>query len=389
MISPASYSRTPVIAAIGATEYSKDARRSELTLAIEAIAACLDQAGFAADQVDGLTTFTMDLAPELDIQAGLGLGEMRFLSRVPFGGGGGCATIQMAAMAVQCGYANAVVAYRAVRTSSGERFGGGAITAPPEIGNFEEYSAFGVVTPASRAALTAARYLHRYGLKQEAFASVAMNARSYAATNPAAHYYRRPLTLDEYMNSPWISWPLRKVDCCQESDGAVAVLITTVDRARDLRTQPVYIRAAAQSAGTGQRMLVQYWSDDILKLPEIPGLKAQLERQSGIKVQDVDAAMLYDHFSPLVLLQLEQLGFCDDGGGAEFISSGHTRQDGRLPLNTHGGHMGEAYIHGMNGVAEAVRQLRGEAVNQVAKPTNILVTSAASSPSSALILGTE
>ena len=377
----------PVIAGIGTTDFSRNSGRSELQLAVEAIRACMDDAGVSPDSVDGMVTFTMDEAPEVDIQRELGSRRLRYFSRVPFGGGGGCATVGHAAMAVRAGAAQCVVAYRSLNTASGVRFGGGRLQPPPESGDQRWFVKYGLVTAAPRVGITAHYYLHKYGLDDDAYAPFALSARDYAATNPAAYYYNRPLTLAEYLASPWISRPLRRYDCCQESDGAVAILVTTESHARHLQKPPVKLLAAAQCAGFDQVGLAQYWSDDILRLPEVAGLREQLRGQCGMEPFEVDAAMLYDHFTPLVALQLEQFGFCGDGEATEFAAEGNLGLNGAVPMNTHGGHLGEAYLHGMNHIGEAVRQLRGEAVNQLEKVDTVLVASAASTPASALILG--
>lgn len=377
----------PVIAGIGTTDFSRNSGRSELQLALEAVRACMDDAGMSPDNVDGMVTFTMDETSEVDIQRELGSSRLRYFSRVPFGGGGGCATVGHAAMAVRAGAAECVVAYRSLNTASGVRFGGGRLQAPPESGDQRWFARFGLVTAASRVGITAQYYLQKYGLDDDAYAPFALSARDYATTNPAAYYYNRPLTLADYLTSPWISRPLRRFDCCQESDGAVAILVTTEERARRLPKAPVKIFAAAQCAGFDQMGLAQYWSEDILRLPEVAGLREQLRGQFGMDPSKVDAAMLYDHFTPLVALQLEQFGFCGDGEATEFAADGNLGLNGALPMNTHGGHLGEAYLHGMNHIGEAVRQLRGEAANQLEKVATILVASAASTPASALILG--
>ena len=380
MASPA---KTAVIAAVGATAFSKNSGRSASLLAIEAVRGCLDEAGLAPAEVDGTVTFTMDLTSEVELQDGAGLGELEFMARIAYGGGGGCATVRAAAMAVEAGHAKAVIVWRALNARSGIRFGSGMRAPAAELGNGDWFTRFGLMTPAARVGITARHYQERYGLGADALAQVALNARRHAVTNPAAYFYGRPLTLDDYMQSPWVAEPLRRLDCCQESDGAVAFLVTTAERARDLRARPAYIHAAVQSAGPRQGLLAQFWNEDILKLVEAPGMKRRLEEQAGMKIGEVDAAMIYDHFSPLVLLQLEQLGLCEDGGGPAFLAAGGT------PVNTHGGHLGEAYIHGMNGILEAVRQVRGEAVNQVPGARRVLVTSCAAGPSSALILGAD
>ena len=376
-----------VIAGVGTTDFSKNSKRSEHQLAVEAIVACLDDAGIGASEIDGMVTFTMDETSEVDIRRELGCESLRHFSRVPFGGGGGCATVSHAAMAIRAGVAHSVVVYRALNTASRVRFGSGQLTPPPESGDQRWFTNFGLATPAARVGITARRYLDTYGLDDDAYAPFALTAREYAVTNPAAYYYNRPLSLDEYLSSPWISRPLRRFDCCQESDGAVALLVTTAERARDLRKKSAKILASAQSAGLEQIGLAQYWCEDILKLPEVPGLRRQLLDQCGMEPRDADVAMLYDHFTPLVALQLEQLGFCQDGEATEFAARGNLRVDGSMPMNTHAGHLGEAYLHGMTHIGEALRQLRGEAVNQVSDVSAVFVASAASTPGSALMLG--
>ena len=376
-----------VIAGIGTTDFCKDSRRSEHQLAVEAIIACLDDAGIGASEIDGMVTFTMDETSEVDIRRELGCESLRYFSRVPFGGGGGCATVSHAAMAIRAGIAHSVVVYRSLNTASKVRFGSGRLTPPPESGDQRWFTRLGLITPAARVGITARRYLHRYGLDDDAYAPFALTAREYAVTNPSAYYYKRPLSRDEYLSSPWISRPLRRFDCCQESDGAVALLVTTAERARDLKKKSAKILASAQNAGTEQFGLAQYWCEDILELPEVEGLRQELRNQCGMEPREADVAMLYDHFTPLVALQLEQFGFCDDGEATSFAAEGNLRIDGSLPMNTHGGHLGEAYLHGMTHIGEALRQLRGEAVNQVGDVSTAFVASAASTPGSALMLG--
>jgi acetyl-CoA acetyltransferase len=183
-----------------------------------------------------------------------------------------------------------------------------------------------------------------------------------------------------------IADPLRLLDCCQESDGAVAIVVTSTERARDLKAGAVPIVAAAQGSAADQFVMTSYFRDD-LGIPEIGVVGRDLWRQSGLGPADIDTAVLYDHFTPYVLMQLEELGFCGPGEAKDFIADGAIEIDGKLPVNTHGGQLGEAYIHGMNGIAEAVRQLRGTSVNQVAGAQHVLVTAGTGVPTSGLILG--
>ena len=381
---------TAAIVGIGATDFSRDSGRSELRLAIEAVRAALADAGLPPEQVDGLVTFTMDTNSEIAVARELGIGELTFFSQIGYGGGAACATVQQAAMAVSTGIANVVVCYRAMNERSGHRFGQvsrAAASAPTSSGvdNSWHYP-MGLATPAATVAMVARRYMHTYGATSEDFGRVAVADRRHAATNPLARYYRAPITLAEHQASRWISEPLRLFDCCQETDGAVAVVVTTLERARDLPTRPAVISAAAQGSGPQQYVMNSYYRDDLTGLPEMGVVARQLWRQSGLAPTGIRTAVLYDHFTPYVLLQLEELGFCAPGEARHFIADGAIELGGRLPVNPHGGQLGEAYIHGMNGIAEAVRQVRGTSVNQVPGAGPVLVTAGTGVPTSALIL---
>ncbi|MEV6776964.1 lipid-transfer protein [Streptomyces syringium] len=370
------------VVGIGATEFSKDSGRSELALAAEAVRAALTDAGLTAADVDGMVTFTMDTSPEITVAQATGIGELSFFSRVHYGGGAACATVQQAALAVASGLAEVVVCYRAFNERSGRRFGSGVQRREPSAEGAALGWAlpFGLLTPASWVAMAARRYLHTYGLEPEVFGHVAVTARRHAATNPAAHFHGRPITLADHAASRWIAEPLRLLDCCQETDGGQALVVTSVERARTLRHPPAVIAAAAQGAGRAQEQMTSFYHDDLTGLPEMGVVARQLWRTSGLTPGEIDVGIVYDHFTPFVLTQLEEFGFCRPGEGAGFVASG------ALPLNTHGGQLGEAYLHGMNGVAEAVRQLRGTAVNQVAGARHALVTAGTGVPTSGLVL---
>ncbi|MEE4493701.1 lipid-transfer protein [Streptomyces sp. NBC_00464] len=371
------------VAGIGATEFSKDSGRSELKLAVEAVHAALDDAGLAPADVDGLVTFTMDTSPEITVAQAAGIGELSFFSRIHYGGGAACATVQQAALAVACGVADVVVCYRAFNERSGRRFGSGVQQREPTAeGTALGWNLpFGLLTPASWVAMAAQRYLHTYGLTPEAFGHVAVTDRRHAANNPAAYFYGKPITLADHAASRWIVEPLRLLDCCQETDGGQAIVVTSAERARDLRQPPAVIVAAAQGAGRAQEQMTSFYRDDLTGLPEMGVVARQLWRNSGLAPADIDVAILYDHFTPFVLMQLEEFGFCGPGEAADFVAAD------ALPLNTHGGQLGEAYLHGMNGIAEAVRQIRGTSVNQIPGAATSLVTAGTGVPTSGLVLG--
>jgi acetyl-CoA acetyltransferase len=383
-----SFARQTAIVGIGATEFSKDSGRSELQLAGEAVRAAVADAGLEPSDVDGLTTFTMETNSEIEVARTAGLGDLTFFSKIGYGGGAACATVQQASLAVATGVADVVVCYRAFNERSGHRFGvGNPRTEPTAEGVSSSWaSAFGLMTPASWVAMFAQRYMHEYGATSEDFGRVSVADRKHAATNPKAWFYGKPITLEEHQASRWIVEPLRLLDCCQETDGGQAIIVTSLERARDLPHAPAVVSGAAQGSAHGQQSMISYYRDDIAGLPEMGLVAKQLWAQSGLGPEDVQTAVIYDHFTPFVLQQLEEFGFCKRGEAKDFIRDGAIELGGRLPVNTHGGQLGEAYLHGMNGIAEAVRQVRGSSVNQVPDVENVLVTAGTGVPTSGLIL---
>ena len=382
------------IVGIGATDFSKDSGRSELRLAAEAVLDALDDAGLSPADVDGLTTFTMDSNTEVAVARAAGIGELKFFSKIHYGGGAACATVQQAAMAVATGVADVVVAYRAFNERSGMRFGqvqtrlvgdGGAQADSTTADNAFSYP-HGLSTPAAQVAMIARRYMHLSGATSRDFGAISVADRKHAAKNPKAYFYEKPITIEDHQNSRWIAEPLRLLDCCQETDGAVAIVVTSVERARDLKQRPAIIEAASQGSSPDQYTMVSYYRPE-LGLPEMGVVGRQLWRQSGLTPADIQTAVLYDHFTPFTLIQFEELGFCGKGEAKDFIADGAIEVGGRLPINTHGGQLGEAYIHGMNGIAEGVRQLRGTSVNPVPGVEHVLVTAGTGVPTSGLILG--
>ncbi|MES2272269.1 MAG: lipid-transfer protein [Pseudomonadota bacterium] len=382
-------SNKTAIAGYGATEFSKNSGRSELRLAVEATLGALSDAGIDPKEVDGMSSFTMDNNSEQEIHRAIGGKDLTFFTRIPQGGGGTCGPLQQAAMAITTGIANVVVVYRAMNERSEYRFGQPMHSLPPTSDNvvFAYHGFSGLMTPASMIGMMMRRYMHDTGATSLDFANYAVLARKYASTNPNAFFYQKPITIEEHQNSRMIADPLRLYDCCQESDGGVAMVVVSAERARDLKQKPVYIRAAAQGSPGGTVSLGGYYKENIWPYDECAAAGRQLYAQSGLSPQDMDAAIIYDHFGPTVFPGLEAYGFCAKGEAKNFVKDGHLEIGGKLPINMHGGQLGEAYIHGMNGVAEAVRQLRGQAVNQVPNVQNMLVTAGSGLPTSAVILG--
>jgi len=311
------------IVGIGATEFSKESGRSDLQLAIEACEAAIFEAGLEPSQIDGMVTFTAETNPEIEIAKNLGIGELSFFSRIHHGGGAACGTIQQAVMAVNAGVADYVVCYRAFNERSGHRFGTGVqdrpMAANAESAHFAWYAPPGLLTPAQWVAMFATRYMHEYGATSEDFGRIAVADRRHAANNPKAWFYNQPITLEDHQNSRWIVEPLHLLDCCQESDGGQAIVVTTPERARDLKQTPVIVRASAQGAGTDQEMMTSYYRQEMAALPEMGLIARQLWNTTGLGPRDMQAAIIYDHFTPLALPQLEEFGFCGRGEARQQI----------------------------------------------------------------------
>ncbi|GMU78523.1 MAG: lipid-transfer protein [Acidimicrobiia bacterium] len=377
----AGFANQAAITGVGCTEFSRRAGRTELQLACEAITAALADAGLAAADVDGIVSYTVDPVEETELVRSVGFEEIHWSSRIPYGGGGSMGVLLHAAAAIASGAATTIVAYRSIRARSGAtRFGGAKIAPSPTAGHSGTTAVqwcmpFGVLTPASWMALNATRYMHEYGVTSADFGRAVVQMRAYAATNPAAWGYEKPITLDDHQESRWIVEPcVRLFDCCQETDGSVALVLTSTERAADLPNPPVRIVAASGSGLFEQEIATDHYRPDLSVMDGSVALARRLFDESGVSRADLDAAMIYDAFSPILLMQLEALGFCGPGEAKDFVADGNLALDGALPCNTNGGLIGEGYIHGLNLVLEATRQLRGTAVNQVADARTLLVT---------------
>jgi acetyl-CoA acetyltransferase len=373
--------RETAIAGIGQTEFSKRSGRSELQLAAEAVKGACDDAGLDPHEIDGLVTFSLDPSDEIGLVRCLGIRDLAFTTRIPGGGAASVATIAQASAAVAAGAAEAVVCWRAMNERSQYRFGqpqaGGLLAPGSGTSSLLWCMPFGAQTPASWAALAARPYMDAFGVTNLDLGRLSVVQRAYAAKNPAAWFFEKPIALEDHQASRWVVEPvLRLLDCCQESDGGVALLVTTLERARSLRQPPARIVAGAQSIPFGVEVISNYYHGDLRRMPEAAGTAARLWARSGLGPREIQAAMLYDAFTPQVLLQLEAFGFCGRGEAKDFIAAGGIGPGGRLPVNTHGGLLGEAYIHGMNSIAEGVRQLRGTSANQVKDVEHVLVSCA-------------
>jgi acetyl-CoA acetyltransferase len=376
-----SFAGTAAIVGIGQTEFSRQAGRTELQLACESVTAALGDAGLTPSDVDGLVSYTVDPVEETELVRSVGIAEVAYSSRIPYGGGGSMGVLLHAASAVASGAAEVVVAYRAIRARSGAtRFGGAKVAPSPTSGHagttaMQWCMPFGVLTPASWMALNSTRYMHEFGVRSEDIGRAVVQLRQYALTNPAAWGYQRPMTLEDHQASRWIVEPcIHLLDCCQETDGSVAVVITSRERADDLPQLPVAIGAAAGAGLFEQEIASDHYRGDLSVMEGSVALARRLFGSFGFDREDIDVAMIYDAFSPILLMQLEALGFCGPGEAKDFVAAGNLGPDGSLPCNTNGGLIGEGYIHGLNLVLEGTRQLRGTAVNQIPDARTVLVT---------------
>jgi acetyl-CoA acetyltransferase len=370
------------IAGIGQTEFSKSSGRSELQLAAEAIRAAVTDAGLTPADVDGIVTMSVDTNDELAVMRSAGIELVRWTSRTPFGGGGASALVEHASAAVASGAADVVVIYRAFNERSGTRFG--QPTTGPGLPATNWYRPYGLDTPAKMYSLWFQRYMHQFGLSNEDFGRYTVVARKHAATNPNAWFYKRPITLEDHQSSRWIVEPiLRLLDCCQESDGGVAMVVTSAERAKDLRQPLVTVDGATQGNVINGDVVFNYYEGDTARFAQAEYVAKQLWESTGLTPADMDAAMIYENFSPVAFYQLEAFGFCGYGEAKDFIADGHIEIGGTLPVNTHGGLLGEAYIHGVNNVLEGVRQIRGSAANQVQGAAHVIC----SAGHSAVLLG--
>lgn len=381
-------SRRVAIVGIGATEFSKNSGCTEIHLAVDATRRALDDAGLGTGEVDGMVTYTIDSSPELEVARHLGIPQLAFFGRTPFGGGGLCATLQQAQMAIASGHANVVVCYRALNGYSGQRLGKSSPSAGPDTPPWSDWCARVGLNSLGMYAMVVRRVMHDYGWTSEDFGRVTVSARRHAATNPAAQFFERPISLEDHQSSRHVVEPLRALDCCQQSDGGVAFVVTSLDRARDLPHPPAVVAAVAQGAVNDHTLATSLLAGgDLASIPETSIVAHSLWKQSGLRPADMQTAVLYDHFTPFVLLQLEHFGFCATGEAPDFVASGGIDLGGALPVNTHGGQLGEAAIHGMNGICEAVRQVRGTAVNQVPSGIeHVLVSGAPGVPTTGAIL---
>jgi acetyl-CoA acetyltransferase len=374
------------IAGIGCTEFSKDSGMSTFGLAARAIKTAVADAGLELSDIDGLATFGPgDSIPPNTLAQGLGIPSMNWFLDQYLGGSVSLSVIGTAALAVASGVADCVVCYRALNGRSEQRMNAsGAGAKQPWDVQYKMET--GYVVPAQEMGMAARAHMERYGTTNEDFGRLAIMCRNHALDNERAMMRDRPMTMDDYLASPWISEPFRVFDCCLETDGAVALVIVNAERAKDAPHRPVYLQGAAWGGGVSIYSSVA----DLADSPAKPIAK-RLWANAGIGPADLDFAELYDCFTFTLLAQIEGYELAEPGGVPDMLKDGaFDRAGGSMPVNTAGGLLSEGFLHGFNHVYEAVEQIRGEAAHrQVANHDTALVAGQLgyiSAYSSALVL---
>jgi acetyl-CoA acetyltransferase len=345
------------IVGVGETEYSRDSRRSTRAMAVEAIRKAMDDAGLSGAQVDGMMSYQSgDSTPAPWISGDLGM-RLNFYMDV-FGGGSSTeALVGLAIGAIEAGMCNTVALFRSMNGYSDFRIGGtGARAAQPVRGLDLAQVPFGMRSAGQNFAPTFMRHMYEYGTTSEQVAAVRVAHSKHASQNPKA-FLKDRVTVADVVGSRWIVKPLHLLDCCLETDNATALIVTSAERARDLKRKPAFIMGVA--GRVNKPRLDFHWAHG--PISRVAGYYAKdiVFGQAGIRPEDVQVTGSYDAFTFTTMLQLEEYGFCKKGEGGAYVSSGIIELGGKRPNNTSGGHLCEGYTHGMSMVIENVRQLRG------------------------------
>ena len=379
-----------VVVGVGESEYYKrgGAQETEFQLAIKAIERAADDAGLPLSKIDGLISYMDTRNDPLRLSAALGMEDLRW-SVTPWAGGGNnsSAAVQLADAAVSGGYADYVVAFRALAQGQFYRLGSSFAGMTGAEGDYAWRHPYGAISPAQECALQTKRFMHDHGISQEALCDISLACYANAQLNPRAVRYGSPLTREDYHASRWIVEPFHLFDCCPENDGAAAIIVTTPERAKDLKGSAVPILATSQGIGPniGSASFQGKW---------FPGMFYEkvgktLWDRAGVRPTDVDVLQLYENFTGPVVMALCEMGYCEPGEVEEFVSGGALEgPNARVPFNTSGGNIGEAYIHGFEMVNEAVRQVRGDSTCQVEKvDLSLAVGGPGYAPGSAVLFG--
>ena len=383
------------IVGIGQIPFSKGLGRSEFDMAVEAIRAACDDAGIAPREIDGVVRYDIESTDEEHLLSVVGP-ELRYQASTGWGGGGSASGLVHAALAVATGMADHVLVFRSRARGKNSVYGKGSNQGgryweriPERVTDLTQWHIpHGLVTAFQEMAMITRRHMIDYGTTEEQFAEVAVATRRHAQRNPNA-VMRKPMTIEDHQSSRMIAEPLRLFDCNIETDGACALIVSSRERARDLRQPPVLIHAGALNAGSHHMRLSSLFSRD-RDDDSAARVGRQLWEKSGLRPSEIDAFFCYDFFTSFVIIALEDYGFCKRGEGGPFAEDqGLYFEGGRLPTNTNGGQLSEAFIHGMNNNLEAVRQIRGTSTAQVPGCQRVLVAGANTDPTGAVILGGE
>ena len=377
-----------VVAGVGESVYYERGRapQTEFQLCCTAIRNAVEDAGLTMADVDGLCSY-MDRNEPVRLSAALGTGDLQVSAQTFGGGGNGAgAAVTLADMAVSAGYAECVVVYRALAQGQFQRYGQAG--RPRRASGSAAFTApYGMLSPAQITAMQTMRFMHDHGVTQEALAEVALACYAHAQRNPRAIRYGQPLTREQYHASRWIAEPFHLYDCCPENDGAAAIVVTTAPRARDLAKPPVAIVAGAHGLGAGDGGAA--FTERQFPTAFYREVAEQLWARAGCGPADVQVAQFYENFTGPVLIAIAEMGFCAPEELDAFVGGGRIQWGGGgLPINTSGGNIGEAYIHGFGNVVEAVRQVRGESTCQVDDvELSLSVSGPGFAPGSAVLFG--
>lgn len=386
-----SISNKAAIIGIGISDFSRDSGQSELYMACEVIKAALDDAGLVPEDIDGIVKHTDDASDELEVMRSLGMSNLSFHGECRWDGAA-CGMVMRAAIGLAAGMANYILVYRAVNGSSKRRMGTSmrdiAQMSTGDLLQWTFHAPFGLMTEKGRMAMAVSRYMHTYGASNDQFGWVTTVCREHGARNPNSRYYQKTITIEDYLQSPMVVDPLRQLDCREDADAAVALIVTTRERAADLRQKPANILAAAQIQIVETEEKNSFYGPSLTELPEISRVGEKLFAMAGASLKDIKVAQLDDSYAPLVPMQLEALGFCGQGEGAAFCEGGDRIRIGSpLAVNTSGGSLGEGHIYGLNHIVEGVLQIRGTSSVQVDDANLVLITTGAGGPASGMILG--
>ncbi|WP_028601507.1 thiolase C-terminal domain-containing protein [Ottowia thiooxydans] len=345
------------VSGVGETEYSRSSGRSALMLQLEASLSAIEDAGLTPKDIDGIIPLSAGTSIAEDFIANFGIPDLRFSAIIPMGGASTVAALQCAAAAISFGICKHVLLPAGRNGYSGARMAA-RITDQPHrrlIAEFE--TPIGAITAAQLYAPMARRHMEMFGTTSRQFAEIAVATRAHALLNERA-MMKKEITVEDHQSSRLIADPFRLLDCCLESDGGAAIVVSAADRAKDLRKHPILVTGIAEGHPDSPSTITQ--RTDITTLG-VAKAAVRAFAMAGITHDEIDVAQIYDCFTYIVLCQLEDLGFCKKGEGGPFVESGAIRLGGKLPVNTHGGLLSQAHIGGMNHVIELVRQLRREA----------------------------